>query len=115
LAQSVIAFKPLAVVQGPPIQSIPGDALHGPRGRQTKRSHGRMVQIDEVPGDGEEFAVHEIRVIFRAPSASKERILEVRGTSMRRAATFLGFWASVSLIALSLFAADKKKDPDEIG
>jgi predicted Zn-dependent protease len=36
---------------------------------------------------------------------------------MRRAATFLVFWASLSLIALSLSAADKdkKKDPDEIG
>jgi len=34
---------------------------------------------------------------------------------MRRAATFLVSLASISLIALSLFAADKKKDPDEIG
>src|SRR5437868_1050707 len=34
---------------------------------------------------------------------------------MHRAARFLVAWASISLLGFSLLAADKKKDPDEIG
>src|SRR5258708_5909470 len=34
---------------------------------------------------------------------------------MHRVAKFLVSWASISLLGFSLFAADKKKDPDEIG
>src|SRR6266576_721215 len=34
---------------------------------------------------------------------------------MHHAARFLVAWAAISLLGFSLFAADKKKDPDEIG
>src|SRR6266404_4270142 len=34
---------------------------------------------------------------------------------MHRAGRFLVAWASISLLGFSLFAAEKKKDPDEIG
>src|ERR1700684_1034064 len=55
--------------------------------------------------------MHEYSVIFWSHRASKGSIIESKRNTMHRLVTL----TAASLLAFSLLAADKKKDPDEIG
>src|SRR5689334_8828194 len=110
-AKSFITFEPTVVVERSPVERVLRDALHRLGRRAAERSHRGVVEINQIAGDGEEFAMHEYRVIFWPLSASNERILGSKRKTMHRLVTL----TAASLLAFSLLAADKKKDPDEIG
>src|SRR5579862_2730088 len=98
-------------MQRSPVKRVLRHALHRLGSRAAQRSHRGVVEVDQIPGDRKEFAVHEYRVIFWSRGASKGRILRSKRNTMHRLVTL----TAVFLLAFSLLAADKKTDPDEIG